>query len=415
MLEQYFKRAAAVRRHRSGLLGPYLDSFILLAGDLGYPRQTVRRQCWVLREYGLWLERQGLGIEDLDEGLVSRYIEDRRRHAKHVRGDESSTLRRLIEHLRELGVLASPRPTREESPLEHILRRYMKFLLEERALVPVTVDCYIPFVRRFLDQRFGDGPICLRELRESDVTEFVLRWVHSQSRGRAKLLVTALRSFLRFLLEHGEVVVDLVAAVPSVADWRLSTVPKYLAPEEVERVLGTCDRSTALGRRDFAILLLLARLGLRACEVVRLEFDDIDWRTGVITVRGKGLRCDQLPLIPEVGKALADYLSQDRPACPTRQVFIRARAPIGPLSENGSVSTVVRIALRKAGLKAPTQGSHLLRHSLATGMLRSGATMAEIGEILRHRSPMTTEIYAKVDFDALRCLAQPWPIAEGGQ
>ncbi len=414
MLEQYFKMPAILRRHRGGLLGPYLDSFVSLAGGLGYRRQTVRRQCWVLRNLGLWLESQGLGVVDLDEDLIGRHLEDRRRKGKAWCGDEAAIIRRFVEHLRELSVIVSRVPVHEDSPVEHLLRRYTRYLLVERAIVQVTVDYYVPFARRFLTQRFGEGPFCLRWLSESDVTDFVLRWAQSQSPGRAKLLVTALRSFFRFLLEHGEIELDLAATVPSVADWRLSAVPKYMSLKEVDRLLGACDRSTAVGQRDYAILLLLARLGLRSCEVARLEIDDIDWRVGEFTVRGKGLAQDRLPLLPEVGEALAVYLRQGRPTCSTRRVFVRSRAPICAINERGTVSTVVCNAIRRAGLDTPTKGAHLLRHSLATGMLRTGASMAEIGEVLRHRSPSTTEIYAKVDFDALRRLAQPWPI-EGGR
>ena len=415
MLEKYFKLPAILRRHQGGLLGPHLDSFVSMVGSLGYPRQTVRRQCCILRDLGLWLESQGLGVPDLEDGLIGRHLEERRQSGKTWRGDEAATIRRFVEHLRESSVICPPVSIHEESPLEHILGRYTKYLLMERAVVEVTVDYYVPFVHRFLAQRFGEGPFRLRDLTESDVTDFVLRWAHSQSPGRAKLLVTALRSFLRFLLEHGEIEIDLAVTVPTVANWRLSAVPKYMSPEEVERLLDACDRNTAVGQRDHAILLLLARLGLRGCEVARLEIDDIDWRAGEFTVRGKGLAHDRLPLLPEVGEALAVYLRQCRPTCSTRRVFVRSRAPFCAINEKGTVGTVVRNAIRRAGLETPAKGAHLLRHSLATGMLRAGASMAEIGAVLRHRSPITTEIYAKVDFDVLRRLAQPWPIAGGGR
>jgi site-specific recombinase XerD len=227
--------------------------------------------------------------------------------------------------------------------------------------------------------------------------------------------VTSLRSFFRFLLAQGEIEVVLAGAVPSVADWRQSSVPKYLPREQVERVLQACDLDTSTGRRNHALLLLLARLGLRAGEVVALELDDIDWRTGEITIHGKGSSHDRMPLLPDVGKALAIYLRRDRPRCSTRRVFVRTRAPYRGFASSAAVSTIVCTALRRAGLEPPVRGAHLLRHSLATGMLHAGASMAEIGQVLRHRSPATTEIYAKVDFNALRGLAQPWPGAERGR
>ncbi len=228
-------------------------------------------------------------------------------------------------------------------------------------------------------------------------------------------MVTAFRSFFRFLLQYGEIEVDLAASVPTVADWRLSTVPKYLTLEELQGVLDACNQGTSTGRRDYAILLLLARLGLRAGEVVALNLDDIDWRAGEITIPGKGLFHDRMPLPADVGQALAIYLRQDRPACESRQVFIRIKAPRRGFAHPSTVSTIVRRALERAGLYPAVKGAHLLRHTLATGMLRQGGTLAEIGEVLRHRVPNTTEIYAKVDFAGLSSLAQPWPGSGGGR
>ncbi|MBI5440256.1 MAG: tyrosine-type recombinase/integrase [Deltaproteobacteria bacterium] len=285
----------------------------------------------------------------------------------------------------------------------------------ERGLTTATVINYVPFLRCFLTERFGEGPLSLRDLAPSDSSGFILRHAGSMTPGRAKLMVTALRSFFRFLLQRGEIQVDLAASVPTVADWRLSTVPKYLSAEEIERLLEAVDRSTSTGRRNYAILLLLARLGLRAGEVVTLDLDDIDWRAGEIVVRGKGLRHDRLPLVPDVGEALAAYLQMARPKSPTRRVFLRGKPPYRGLAGTSTVSSVVYRALGRAGLQPPNKGAHLLRHSLATGMLHRGASMAEIGELLRHRATDTTEIYAKVDLRGLRSLAQPWPVAGGGQ
>jgi site-specific recombinase XerD len=223
-------------------------------------------------------------------------------------------------------------------------------------------------------------------------------------------MTTAFRSFFRFLFQKGELQVNLAASVPTVANWRLSTVPKYLTPKEVERLLQACNRRTAVGRRDYAILLLLARLGLRAGEVVALQLEDINWRAGEILVRGKGLLHDRMPLPPDVGRALTSYLRQDRPRCLTRRVFVCRKAPLRGFAGPSTLTTIVRRALDRANLHPEFKGAHLLRHSLATSMLRSGATMGEIGEVLRHRARNTTEIYAKVDFDGLRSLAHPWPM-----
>jgi len=260
-----------------------------------------------------------------------------------------------------------------------------------------------------LVERFADAPLRLGELNAADASASILRHARSLSLGRAKLMVTALRSFLRFLLQHGEIDTDLAAAVPAVSGWRQASVPKHLGSQDVQRLLDGCDRHTAMGRRNYAILLLLARLGLRAGEVVALQLDDVDWRAGEITVCGKGSVQDRLPLFPDVGEAVADYVRRDRPRCTSRRVFIRMKAPHRGFVSPAAVSTIVERAVDQAGLHPPVRGAHLLRHSLATGMIRRGASMAEIGQVLRHRAATTTEIYAKVDLEGLRALARRWP------
>jgi site-specific recombinase XerD len=286
------------------------------------------------------------------------------------------------------------------------------YLTQERRLSPATLLNTLPFVRRFLAERFDTGPVSLEEIRSSDVNGFVLRHAHAQSPGRAKLMVGALRSFFRFLHVRGDITADLALAVPTVADWRLSTLPKSIEPGQVERLLRSCDRRTATGRRDHAVLLLLARLGLRAGEVARLSLDDIDWGAGELTVHGKGPRQDRLPVPQDVGEALAAYLRRGRPPCASRQVFLTTRAPIHDITARNVVGSIVRRSLERAGIRSPRKGAHLLRHSLAVRMLRQGGSLSEIGEILRHRLPDTTAIYAKVDLATLRSLAQPWPGGE---
>ena len=222
-------------------------------------------------------------------------------------------------------------------------------------------------------------------------------------------MLTALRAFFRFLRLRGETTVDLASSVLSVADWRRARVPQWIPAAQVKQILRHCDQQTVVGQRDYTIVLLLARLGLRAGEVVGMTLDDIDWDAGDLVVRGKGGRQERMPLPRDVGKALATYVRHGRPACASRRVFICAKAPRQGFTSSVAVCTIVRRALMRAGLHPPSQGAHLLRHSLATEMLRRGASLAEIGEILRHRHPDTTAIYAKVDFKALRAIAPPWP------
>ena len=388
----------------------HLRAFATSLREDGYADGTVQSKVWLLADLGQWLGRTGLAVTHLDDQLVEAFV----KHKRRVRRGGLKTLKQFLDHLRKRDLIPDQKLVRDRSPLADILGRYEKHLRSERGLVTATVLNYQSFVRKFLVERFREGPFLFRELKASDISDFVLRRGHSLNVRRAQLMTTAFRSFFRFLFQNGELQADLAASVPTVADWRLSTVPKYLTPEEVERVLKACNRRTASGRRDYAILLLLARLGLRAGEVVALQLDDINWRAGEIIVRGKGLFHDRMPLPPDVGEALTFYLRRDRPACPTRRVFVCMKAPRRGFAGSSTLTTIVRRALVRADLHPPFKGAHLLRHSLATCLLRSGATMREIGEVLRHRVPNTTEIYAKVDFNGLRSLAHPWPIG-GGQ
>jgi site-specific recombinase XerD len=268
---------------------------------------------------------------------------------------------------------------------------------------------YVPVVEQFLSERFGNRTPNLALLRAPDVTGFVTRYANRISPVRAKLMVTALRSFFCYLRYRGAISTDLAGCVPTVPSWSLSTLPRFLPTHQVERVLKCCDRKTSVGRRNYTVLLLLARLGLRASEVVGLNLDDIDWSTGQITIRGKGGKSAQLPLSAEVGEALAAYLRDDRPRCSTRRVFIRDRAPLVGFANSSTISSLVRRALKHAGVESAHTGAHVLRHSLATSLLRQGSSLDEIGELLRHESPNTTAIYAKVDVTALHTLALRWP------
>lgn len=414
MLDQVCGDPLWAERLGGNPLAPHLASFAASLGDGGYRQATVHSKLRLLFELGRWLGRNDVPVAALEEGLVEVFLGERRREDRSVRS-QATTARQFLDHLRKHDVIAAPPPpVVAGSALISLLGQYEKYLRAERGLTSATVVNYLPLVRRFVMERFGEGPLPLRELTPVDSSRFIQSHAPSMSAGRAKLLVTALRSFFRFLLEHGQIELDLAASVPTVANWRLSTVPRYLGAEEVERLLGCCDRTTATGRRNYAVLLLLARLGLRAGEVVALELEDIDWRAGEILVRGKGLFHERLPLVIEVGEALAAYLQADRPPGPTRRVFMCRKAPWRGFAGASTVSTIVRRALANADLHPPNQGAHLLRHSLATGMLNRGASLAEIGELLRHRAASSTEIYAKVDLRALRLLAQPWP-GDGGE
>ena len=352
---------------------------------------------------------------ELDDDLVRKFVDGRARLGS-VRRGEPAAGQQFLRHLRSHNVIPSPAPVVDETPLGQLQRHYEQYLVLERGLAPATVTNYCGVLRAFLSERFDTGPMNLRDLDVSTVTTFVVRHAPTMSPGRAKGLGTALRSIFQFLLQRGAIDCALAGSVPRMADWRLATIPKYLSPDEVEHLLEGCDRETAVGRRDHAILLLLARLGLRAGEIVALELDDIHWRAGGITVRSsKRLPQDRLPLPREVGEALAIYIRRDRPPEPTRRVFLCTKAPRRGFKGPSTVSTIVCRALTRVGLSPALKGAHLLRHSLATRMLRHGASLAEIGQVLRHRGVNTTEIYAKVDIAGLRALAQPWPLVGGAQ
>ena len=400
---QAHKRLQALRDNP---LEFHLRAFAASLVENGYTDRTVQLKIGLLACLGRWLQSTKLSITDLNERLLEAFL--KRKHRE--RTGDPRTVQQFLDHLRRENVVPARNLPRDNSPLAHILNRYQTHLRTERGLVACTIQEYRFFARKFLLERFRGRTLRLKAVKASDISDFVLRHTPTMNVKTAQLMATALRSFFRFLFQKEELQADLAASVPTVANWRLSNVPKYLTPKEVKRVLKACNRRTSVGRRDHAILLLLARLGLRAGEVIALQLEDINWRAGEILVRGKGLLHDWMPLPLDVGQALASYLRRDRPRCQTRRVFVCANAPHRGFAHACSLSTIVRQALARADLYPPLKGAHLLRHSLATSMLRSGAKMGEIAEVLRHRALNSTEIYAKVDFKSLRSLAHPWPM-----
>jgi site-specific recombinase XerD len=353
-----------------------------------------------------WLERRRVTLANVNEVGVRQFLAHRRRRVRVRHGDQP-TLQQLLGYLRNLGCIA-PLPQRiDRTALGKLTQDFERFLSSERGLSRSTVINYLPEVRRFLTECFKGRALRVERLRPHDLHRFILRHAQRVSRKRAKLTITALRSFLRFLQQRGTIKIDLAAALPSIANWRLSDLPKSLPREQVKKLLDSCDRVTPAGQRDYAILLLLARLGLRGGEVRALTLDDLDWDRGEFVVNGKGQRLERLPLPKDVGHAVARYLRYVRPVCSTRVLFVRLQAPIRGLGQS-AISCLVGRALERAGLNPDFRGANLLRHSLATNMLRGGASLREIGQLLRHASPITTQIYAKVDIEALRGIALPW-------
>jgi site-specific recombinase XerD len=390
------------------LRGPLADPLDLYAQRLredSYTIGSARLQLSLLGDFNQWLERQHLTVKDLDAATADRYRRFYQRKRKWQKG-HSGALRRFFQMIRPEETTGHPTlPTMQEV----VLQQFQRYLEHERGLARATVINYLPFIRKFLSEHFVAGDIDLRQLSARDITIFVQHQAQQMTSKRTSLLVTALRSFFRHSLHCGAIDTDLAACVPAIASWSLSSVPKFLTADQAQKVLDWCDRRTATGRRNYAILLLLARLGLRAGEIVGLTLDDINWETGVITLCGKAQRVAQLPLPTEVGQAIAEYLFHARPRCTSRRLFIRQKAPLVGFANSIAICTLVNRALRKAGVESVRRGSHLFRHGLATQMLNQGASLSEIGELLRHRHPDTTAIYAKVDLLSLRTIALPWP------
>lgn len=386
-----------------GPLEPYAREFAAELEELGYTPLSAANQLRLMAHLSRWLATEGIDPSELNDEVLQAFLA--RRSAQgytcwlSLRG-----LRPLLGCLRGAGVVPASTPPVRSGPAEVVLAGYRAYLAGERGLSAGTVRGYETEARLFLTRTAGGD---LRDLTAGDVTGFVVGQCATRSTGSAKILVTSLRSLLRWLLLTGRLDSDLAQVVPGVAGWRLGSLPRALDPDQVRALLGCCDHGRAAGRRDYAILTVLVRLGLRAAEVAAMELDDIDWRAGQVTVRGKHNQRDQLPLPVDVGEALVAYLRRDRSLLGScRRVFVKVRAPHGPLTPNG-VQSVMTYACARAGI-APA-GAHRLRHTAATAVLRAGAPLEEVAQLLRHRSLTSTVIYAKVDQARLRTLARRWP------
>jgi site-specific recombinase XerD len=409
MLSALFVSAARVRAVQAGPAGALLDSFAQALSQAGYASITVRRHVRAAEHFAWRTDRTGVAVHALTQELVDRFG----RHVPRCRcpgfGRSDRTLlhsiRLFLRHLEDTGTIrvAPAASVVSEPPLVGAFRRWMG---QQRGTCEKTLDNYAAHIRPLL-ARLGQDAATLdaRSLRE-----FVLEGHRTCGWAAAKKRTTALRTFVRFLIADGRCESGLMGAIPVLAHWRLASLPRYLPEEDVERVLASCDTTSPVGTRDRAILVLLARLGLRAGDIVQLRLSDLDWAGAWIRVCGKGRREARLPLTHEVGQALVTYLVHGRPQTDTDAVFVRSRPPFRAFRSHCAVSVIVAGAFRRAGVRRPSRGAaHLLRHSIATAMLRHGASLQEVAAVLRHRSIATTQIYAKVDVAALRQIAQPWP------
>lgn len=410
MIERFFKTHSTPRRLRDGPAGPFLDGFAesMFAG--GYSSRTVGTYVHAADHLAQWAARRGVAVADLDEDLHARFVRHLLRCRCHgcKRGAHKHVPFRVhafLRYLREKGVVTTWAP---EATRPQLVCEYEAWMRDRRGLAETTIAHSLPVAQALLGT-VSDDPA---RLDAACVRKFVLKYIRRHAPASAGCVTTIVRCFLRWLVMQGRCCsTDLTEAVPKVPTWRLARLPRYIPADDVERILAACDRPSPVARRDRAMLLLLARLGLRAGDVVGLRLGDIEWGQGRLRVAGKGRRETRLPLPQDVGDAILGYLEIERPAAATDHVFLTARTPIRPIGSSG-LRDVVGRAIERAGVQAPSRGTHILRHSLATRLLREGATLDAIGALLRHRDVATTALYAKVDIGLLRQVAQPWPREE---
>jgi site-specific recombinase XerD len=410
MLINYYPKNF-IEQLRSGPAGPYLDEFANALWEAGYAKITAHRHIRAAQHLIHWAQYHHVPLAKMDEAQVERF----KRHLSRCRCPSYGCYDRhglvrgahvFLRHLRRINVIPPPADNGQKSETSPLLDAFRQWMRTNRNIGQACLYDYSLTIRDLL-HAMGDDP---SRFDAQGLRKYVLNRSRCCGRAKAKNMVAALRAFMRFLIAVGLCPVGLDAAIPTVAYWHLSTLPRYLQAEEVERIVAACCPDTAVGIRDRAIVLLLARLALRAGDIVHLRLDDIDWKEGWIRVCGKGRRETRLPLLQEVGEAIVSYVKGSRPPVETDILFLRSRAPLRGFAGHDAISVIVAKAMHRAGVACPARGAaHVLRHSAATAMLRQGASLQDIAVVLRHRSIETTSIYAKVDVLALREIAQPWP------
>lgn len=405
--EEYLGRSRLFRRLKSGPHGQLVKLYAARLVEDGLARQGTWRCLSLVGDLLSWTARNRSKLTDLDERMVERYLQ-RRWGKQSIQPGDRAALKRLLSVLREAGMIA-PAALPPITSQDEIFEAFGDYLRRERGLAPKSIIRHLPVIRRFLHEVCPAGDSDLGKISQEDVTRYIERHARDRSAASGKAMCWSLRAFLRYLHHTGLNPLALAGCVPSIRQWKLASLPTYLCAAQVQNVLDGCDRATALGRRDYAILMMLAKLGLRANEVATLTLDDIDWRSGEMVVRAKGRQRARMPIAPDAGAAVVAYLRDGRPKSSCRRLFLRVPAPHLGFASGCAITMIAKTALERAGIHGYAhQGAHLFRHSLATELLRSGATLSEIGQLLRHRSHDTTRIYAKVDIEALRTLSLPW-------
>ena len=406
--EEYLGRSRLFRRLKSGPHGQLVDLYAARLVKDGLARQGIWRCLSLVGDLLSWIARIRSKLTDLDERMVERYL--RHRAGKQfIQPGDRAALKRLLSVLRDASTIA-PAALPPIAPQDQIFEEFSDYLRSERGLAPKSIIRHLQVIRRFLREVCPAGASDLGKISQEEVTRYIERHARDGSAASGKAMCWSLRAFLRYLHHRGLNPFALAGCVPSIRRWKRASLPTYLSAAQVQKVLDSCDRTTALGRRDYAILMMLAKLGLRADEVATLTLDDIDWRSGEMLVRAKGRQRTRMPMPPDVGAAVVAYLRGGRSASSCRRLFLRTPAPHVGFASGCAITMIAKTALERASIHGYAhQGAHIFRHSLATELLRSGATLSEIGQLLRHESHDTTRIYAKVDVEALRTLSLPWP------
>lgn len=393
----------------------YLDSFAHSFAAAHYTAGTIKTYLRLAKKLGQLMDTAGVSPSELTPDLAVQLTQSSEKGS-------GTTIRlhnlakQFAQHLINIGVVVPIPLTEAQIARATLLSSYEAYLVTQRGLSPRTIYHALRFANRFLDHRFENSRLELKQLRPSDAIDFVQHLVVKKHPYRDKTVTSHLRAFFQYLFKCGVTSTDLGLSIPKVAKRSNERLPRHLSPEGVDAVLASVGSNPRHSARDYAMLLLMARLGLRAPEVISIQLEDIDWRASELLVRGKGQRYERLPMTAEIGEALSQYLSKERGKTNCREVFITHDAPHRPFKDGQILNTVLKEALLRTGQKpaTPFVGSHLLRHSLAVQLVNAGSSLDEVGDVLRHRSRSSTLIYAKLDIDRLRSIAQPWPIG-GGQ
>lgn len=396
---------------RQSRLDPHIDTFIVQLTAKNYKPQTIGAYRALLKRLALRIKTARISPQDLTAERVAKLVQRDERNRREPNKCQN-VARRFFAHLIESGVVPAPVATPEQIARAALRVDYEDYLVRQRGISPSSIYSAWRFADRFLDHRFGDGETDLAAINSADVAAFLQHLVGRKAPYRDKSAASHLRTFLQYLFQRGVTKTNLALSVPTVAQRWDARLPRFLSPEQIEALLAWTRNNPKHGLRDYAMLLLMTRLGLRAPEVIAIRLDDIDWRAGELLVRGKGQRHDRLPIPADVGEAIAGYIRNDRVSA-SRTLFVSLKAPNSPFKGGQIINAILKDAFAATGVTPPTPyvGSHVLRHSLATNMIRSGASLAEIGDMLRHRSRASTMIYAKLDIDGLRSIARPWPVA----